>query len=609
MKLAQDIGRPRLENGAAGEELGRRLEGVLSVVTALNASAVQFTILPFADLPEMAPLVRARDDRAASRLSHWTMVMMRRPDWSSAFRGRPGDIGADISEITDDGAFCAALVSSGTDMPFGLLTMKFAADEDPAEVNTSHAIKVAQLLGQTIQQWRELRSLELDLMDQKRRTKRLARLSELDRLTRILNHHAFKAKCSELLGNPDRPGAMMLFDVDNFKSVNDIYGHHFGDIYLCAIARAIVRALPGNAIVGRVGGDEFAAFVSSAGITKSCVERLMIACTADVQRCAARLGRPNLGHISMGAALEIDNVPDVNRLIQCADAALYACKKAGRDAGLVFDPAHHENYSALLIRPRFLRALELQEVKPFFQPVIELSTGKRCGFEVLVRWLDPQRGILAPEEFEAILGEPEMAEKLAQQLFGDAFEQFALLPGHEDQTLAINLTTVDLIKRQLVFDLQVLLSKHGLDWSQLVVEVTENTMLGPINGPVFQNLADLRSRGAKVALDDFGTGYGGLSHLRDWPVDIVKLDRSYIDDMWRNKRSAVFVNALIEVARRMGLAVIAEGVEREENRQLLKDMGCQMAQGYLFSVPLAPSSFLGTDGQDHGIAEDAEEGL
>ena len=551
MKLAQDIGRPCPENGAAGQDLGRRLEGVLSVVTALNASAVKFTILPAAELPEMAPLFRARDERAASRLSRWTMGMMSRPDWNSAFRGRPGDIGAEISEITSEGAFSAALVRSASDTPFGLLTMEFAADEDPREVNTSHAIKVAQLLGQTIQQWRELRSLELDLMDQKRRTERLARLSELDGLTRILNHHAFKAKCSERLGDPDRPGTMMLFDVDNFETVNDIYSHHFGDIYLCEIARAIVRALPGNAIVGRIGRNEFAAFVSIAGITKSYVERLMMACLADVQRGTARLGKPNLGHISIGAALEIDNVPDVNRLIQCADAALYACKKAGRDAGLVFDPAHHENYSARLIRPRFLQALERQEVKPFFQPVIDLSTGKRCGFEVLVRWLDPQRGVLAPAEVKPILGEPEVAEKLTLQLFGDAFEQFAMLPGHEDQTLAINLTTVDLIKRELVSDLQVLLSEHGLNWPQLVVEVTENTMLGPINGPVFQNLVELRSQGAKVALDDFGTGYGGLSHLRDWPVDIVKLDRSYIEDMWRNERSAVFVNALIEVARRL----------------------------------------------------------
>jgi diguanylate cyclase (GGDEF)-like protein len=576
------------EGSPAAQDLERQIEGVLSVLLSPHITAAQFSPILPKGLPHLRPIAVGRQEADKIATLCWSLRLPEVPEWQAALAARPAHTRPDLVETGPNGNFTASLVTSRTGARYGILALKFAAGAKQRDIHLEYGTRAALLIGQSIQQWLELRILELELADEMRRTRRMSQLAELDGLTRILNHHAFKLKCAERIGNAEQPFAMMMIDVDNFKSVNDVYGHQFGDSYLREVALAIVRALPNTAVVGRIGGDEFAALVPVPNQqSEPYLDRLMLGCACDVQRAAARLGKPNLGHVSIGCALESSVCPDVEKLLQGADAALYANKSSGKSSGAIFDPDSHENFSAMLIRPRFLKALRNNELRPFFQPVIDLATDRICGFEVLVRWIDPQRGVLAPEEFASILAAPELAEKLTRLLFEDALEQFARRPGYQSETLALNLGTVDLIKQEFVFDLQSQLNRYAVQWRQIVIEVTENTMLGAINGPVFQNLTEMRSRGAKVALDDFGTGYGGLAHLRNWPVDIIKLDRSYVEGITRGPRDAIFARALIEIARTLGLEVIAEGIEDIETANTLRELGCQMAQGYFYS-PAAP---------------------
>ncbi|MCR8549120.1 EAL domain-containing protein [Salipiger sp. P9] len=579
------------ETSPAAQELEQRIESVLATLLSPHIGAVFFLPAPTRFLPQLAPLSLARDAADRAALGCWLARVATLTNWREALRGVVQADCPELLERGEAGTFSASVVAAGDDACFGILALKFGPDLAPGDPYLDQGPRAGRLVGQTIQQWRNARVLELELAGETRRTQRLAQQAELDGLTRLLNNHAFKLKCTETLGHSHQKQALMMIDVDNFKSVNDIYGHHFGDLYLREVAHAIVRALPESAIVGRLGGDEFAALVPRPSQCEPYLERLMLGCATDVQRAAARLGKPNLGRVSIGCSIESEACPNVEKLMQGADAALYASKKNGKGVGAIFDPESHQNLSAQLMRPRFLSALQRREIQPFFQPVIALETGRTCGFEVLVRWQDPEKGLLGPSDFTSVLEAPELAEKLTRRLFADALEHFVRRPGYRAETLAINLGTVDLIKQEFVFDLQSLLDRYSVDWHQIVIEVTENTMLGPISGPVFQNLTELRSRGAKVALDDFGTGYGGLSHLRSWPVDIIKLDRSYVTPATRSPQDEIFARALIEIAQTLGLEVIAEGVETEETAALLRGLGCDKAQGFYFARPAPPDRF------------------
>lgn len=420
---------------------------------------------------------------------------------------------------------------------------------------------------------------------EKRRAQRLAALAEMDGLSGLLNHQAFRARCNERLGDGASRHALIMVDVDRMKHVNDVYGHQFGDVYLAEIAAALKRSLPGDAVIGRIGGDEFAALVTLHAEVKDQLEAQMSRCSSDVQRVAARLGKPTLGHISIGTTAQTSPEIPLNVLIEQADAALYASKQSRCRSGEIYDAATHANFSATLIRPRFLRAIRRGELEPYFQPIIDLTTGRRAGYEMLARWNDPPRGLLVPQQFSAVFSAPELAEKLTEALLDKALAAFAGFAEAPGQTLSVNLGMADLVKPEFVFEIQTLLTRHRLRWEQIVVEVTENTMLGATTGPVFQNLTELRRRGARVALDDFGTGYGGLGHLRLWPVDMIKIDRSYVAEMRQGPSQRVIAKSLIEIAQAFNLSLVAEGVEDAPTAEMLLSMGCTFAQGYHFGRP------------------------
>lgn len=568
--------------GPAARELYERLEQVLAFCIAAGVDGAWYRPQLPPHLPRVPTLALGRDETCRRELLRWI-----EENAPLLIPGRP-PVQA-VTGTDSDAAPALLLPVTGDDgAPLGALLLLGGAELARRAELAAHA---TEILAQAIQSWQAFHVLEIDYANEARRARHLMQLAERDGLTGLLNQQAFKARCMDRIAQSTASLALLMIDVDNFKTVNDVYGHQFGDLYLQEIARALTRALPGGSVLGRIGGDEFCALIEIPSLNQQHLERLMLGCVSDVQRMAAKLGKPSLGHISIGSAIRQEGHGSLEELLIEADAALYADKHAGKTAGVTYDPDLHVNFSALLVRPRFQKALKNNEILPYFQPVVDLGNGARRGFELLARWQDPKRGLLTPGQFTSVLRAPELAEQLTFHLVDKALTGLAAQPRLDGQTLAINLGTADLVKQEFVFDLQSLINRHGVAWERIVIEVTETTMLGAVSGPVFQNLTELRRRGAKVALDDFGMGYGGMTHLQAWPVDIIKIDRSHVGRATQSPRDAVFARALIEIARALELGVIAEGVEDRETADLLRNLGCEAAQGYFFARPAPLETF------------------
>lgn len=552
------------------EELKRLVSDALEALRSDDLRAALF-------LPLLAPgrpgSVTGHTDDALRR---WTFRLLALP-------ADPSCCGPVLVMHTPKETLVAHRVEDGAGTLRGALGLRLAPTPDAAA--SDRAERAARLLANTLVQWDDLLAVEEELSGEVRQSHALSRQADRDALTALLNNRAFQRQCRQRLGTDIRQHALLLFDLDNFKTVNDVYGHPFGDQYLQTVARALLRALPAKSLLGRLGGDEFAALVALPGGDPAAVDRLMRDCFAGIEQGAANLGKPDLGGISIGCALTTAKMRNVSRLLHRADAALYASKRADEPKGAVYTPETHENFSARLMRSRFLQALENRQIQPFFQPIRSLLAGRIAGYEVLVRWIDPEKGVLEPEAFSLALSTPELSEKLCRRIIDDALSHFAGLPQSDPLWLTLNVGAGDLVRPELVEDLDRALARHGLDWTRIVIEVTETTMLGAIHGPIFRTLSALRQRGARVALDDFGTGYAGLAHLRGWPVDMLKLDRSFIQHIATSPRDAAFVSALLQIAAAFGIDLIAEGVEDEETAALLRKLGCDLVQGYHYGPP------------------------
>ena len=455
-----------------------------------------------------------------------------------------------------------------------------------------------------IQLWFSNLQIELELVAEKKRSKRLERVGQQDHLTRLNNAAAFKSRADDILGKTSQMATLILLDVDNFKAVNDVFGHPFGDRYLKQIARAMAASLPKGSIIGRMGGDEFAAFVplpmalqriqftSSRGLDewmKSFTTDVMRRCAYQVRKAIKQLSKADLGDVSMGAAIYPLQSDNLERLIELADAAVYANKGGPQNKQpLVFDADNHYAFSNRLLKRRFKRAIETGQIVPFLQPIVNLQSGEISGFEALARWHDDRLGYLVPADFRQVFKDPDMAQEVTRAVAQQAFKQLAQIRSFSQtgtERVSINLSTCELIDPQFVFAMDDMLQEAGLPWAALDIEVTEKVMMGPINGPVFRTVSEMRSRGARIALDDFGTGYGGLQHLKDWPIDILKIDRSFLTNIEETHGNRVIVKAIVEIASQLDLSVVAEGVETDAVHKFVTDLGCTAGQGYLYSRP------------------------
>lgn len=411
-----------------------------------------------------------------------------------------------------------------------------------------------------------------------------------DDLTGLANRAMLRDRVEQSLASKPRTGeavALCLGDLDGFKTVNDTLGHAVGDAVLLKVGdllRSIVR--PGDT-VARLGGDEFAVLMLDVGdpaIANEFANRV-IATLHDAGEREEHLAGIS---ISVGVAVA-DSSTSAEELISQADAAMYEAKANGKSGVEVFEPGMKtrivERFE--LIRG-FRGALERSEFHLDFQPIYSLHDARLHGFEALVRWQHPTRGLVPPLDFIPIAEETGFIVPLGRWILVEACERLAEWSGVTDMplTLAVNLSRRQLVSPHLLDDVRTALALTGIDPRQLVLEVTESVLM---QNPkqAFMALTELRALGIGISVDDFGTGYSSLSHLQRFPVDVLKIDKSFVDPLNEcEPSSTALVTSIIELAHSLNLEVVAEGIEREDQFGRLLELSCDFGQGYLMAKPL-----------------------
>jgi diguanylate cyclase (GGDEF)-like protein len=404
-----------------------------------------------------------------------------------------------------------------------------------------------------------------------------------------LNHWAARAE-------RDRSTAAVLFvDLDNFKVINDALGHDQGDRLLRSVAERLQRVLRPSDTIARVGGDEFVVFcedIESEHEALAMVERLVRALDDPFDLG----GQTQHATASVGIALgDCETEPEV--LIRNADAAMYRAKERGRARYELFDDEMRQrSVSWLETESELRRALDRGELRNMYQPIVSPTNGEIVGFEALVRWHHPDRGIVSPADFIPVAEQSGLIVPLGQEVLeqacAEAVRWNAGREGRAPLTVAVNFSPRQLSHPRAVEAVVETLERTGLAPSLLNVEITESALVDDA-AATLGTLNRFKELGIGLALDDFGTGYSSLTYVRRFPIDTLKIDRSFVDGIVGSNEDEAIVTAVLEMGRALGVHVVAEGVETEQQAARLRALGCALAQGYLFSRPVPPESVAG----------------
>jgi diguanylate cyclase (GGDEF)-like protein/PAS domain S-box-containing protein len=431
----------------------------------------------------------------------------------------------------------------------------------------------------------------LDVSDRKRMEMELERLALFDPLTGLPNRALFSDRLVQALSRRDRQvtTAVYFLDLDRFKRINDSLGHGAGDDVLREVAERLSGVVRPEDTVARFGGDEFTILCESVG---GVLEAVSIADRLQRPlRSPLRLGGAELRlSASIGVALvEADDTGDGQHLIEDADAAMYRAKERGGARTELFDSAMRENaVHAMRIEQELQRALEEDELRLHYQPGVDLATGQVVGAEALVRWQHPQRGLIVPDRFLSVAEETGLIVPLGSWVVAETcrrLSEWQSRPETAHLHLSMNLSARELTHPDVVSNVLTCVRESGIDPHALTIEVTESTAMAD-GDTGFRALRDLSSEGIRVAIDDFGTGYSSLEQLRRMPVDIVKVDRSFVSGMAADSTDREIVAAVVGMGRALKLCVVAEGIETPEQAEALRDLGCDIGQGFLFAKPL-----------------------
>ncbi len=416
--------------------------------------------------------------------------------------------------------------------------------------------------------------------------RRVLELAQTDILTGLPNRAFFLARLDEMNDQLKASGStfsILMLDLDRFKNVNDSLGHGAGDVLLRQVAQRLKSALRATDVLARLGGDEFAIILDGCENPRACATEL-------AGRIAKLVAEPFLlpGHrveigTSIGIAIAPDHGGDQEQLLKKADLALYRSKSAGRDCFTVYDEAMSAELEARSTLEGDLRdAIARCQLEVHYQPFVDADTGARRGFEALVRWRHPTRGLIPPDQFIPLAEETGLIVPLGEFVLRRACADAATWPS--DLMVAVNLSPVQFKEAELFEMICAALADSGLPPQRLEIEITESVLLerGVENHAFMERL---KSVGVELALDDFGTGYSSLSYLTAFPFDKIKIDKCFIRNLTHQPRSSAIIAAIVTLARGLDMSVTAEGVETFEEFEALKALGINFAQGYLFGRP------------------------
>jgi diguanylate cyclase (GGDEF)-like protein/PAS domain S-box-containing protein len=444
-----------------------------------------------------------------------------------------------------------------------------------------------------------------DITERKALEGELTRQAFADSLTGMPNRALFRDRLEHTIARNRRGGGritLLLVDLDDFKLVNDSLGHTAGDQLIAATALRLHQQLRAADTLARLGGDEFAVLVEDINEIEAMdlAERLLAAIRRPLRLgnrevvCSASIG------VATAKAGEGEDGPDPGELLRNADLAMYAAKGAGRDRYALFDPAM---YAGIMReaedRAELERALANDEFLVHYQPIVDLPTSRLIGVEALVRWDHPVTGVLGPNTFIPLAESTGLIVPLGRWVLRQACQQLAEWTGRFPAAAAIRVN-INLSARQfqhegLVEEVSGILAETGANPRQIVLEITESLLMQDTDSTI-STLGRLKDLGVRLAIDDFGTGYSSLSYLKRFPVDILKIDRSFVDGITTEHGDATLAEAVVQLGRALHLQTVAEGIETAEQWTTLQGLGCEFGQGYLFARPGAAeeiSSILG----------------
>lgn len=439
-----------------------------------------------------------------------------------------------------------------------------------------------------------------DLTERKGAEQQIHRLAFYDALTGLPNRRLLIEQARKALAagkRSGRQGALLIIDLDNFKTLNDTKGHDIGDLLLQQVAQRLRDSTLGAGLVARLGGDEFVVMVEdlSQDPCEAAIETEMLGkkIILALNEPYDLMGHDYRGSPSVGVALFGAGDQGVDGLLKQADLAMYQAKAMGRNTLRFFDASMQTAVEARMSLESALRSgLQRNEIIPYYQPQID-HRGKIVGAEILLRWHHPTLGIVPPDEFIPLAETTRLILPLGQWVLRRACQQLIAWsrdPALAAMTLSVNVSVVQFREADFAGTLLALIDETGVDPKRLKLELTESLLAEDVED-VISKMTRLRARGIGFSLDDFGTGYSSLAYLQRLPLEQLKIDRCFVHDVDHNANSATIARIIITLAEKLGLGVIAEGVETETQRQFLEENGCLSYQGYLFGRPVQVESF------------------
>jgi diguanylate cyclase (GGDEF)-like protein len=485
----------------------------------------------------------------------------------------------------------------------GFLGMRLvSADGDAAAIFCAIDSTARDWEDEEIRLFREIAVSALTEIELQRRTAEAERVEQQlrhdalhDRLTGLPNRSFFvervRVAVERARRNPDECFAILFLDLDNFKAVNDSFGHVAGDELLLEVARRFTGCLRSLDMLARLGGDEFALLLENIR-EPSDAARVAERLQASLQM-PVRVGEDEAyTSVSIGVAVHDDSDAHPQNLLRSADLALYRAKEQGRGRFQVFDPRMHEEaVRRLRLETDLRRALERDQFRLHYQPVVSLDTGRIVAVEALLRWEHPERGLVPPGDFIHVAEDAGLITDIGRWVLEQACRQCIIWRrDHGDdapESVWVNLSVRQLAEGDLVRQVEQVLKALHFEPQRLTLEVTESLLVENVDASL-RALRDLHALGVRVFMDDFGSGHSSLGYLDRLAIDGIKIDRHFIGHLGAGERPLQLVRTIVGLIRGLGLTPIAEGVETEEQLRLLRDMGCAFAQGFHFSRAVPP---------------------
>lgn len=481
---------------------------------------------------------------------------------------------------------CQQIKEKGhTDIPVMMIT----GLDDDASVERAYEVGAIDFITKPIK-WAVLKHRVKSVVAKVIAERKVQLLAYRDSLTNLPNRLLFADRLEQSIIRSDRGRtsmALMLIDIDDFKLVNDSFGHDAGDKLIKAVGELIAKSLRRADTIARLGGDEFAVIIEGIDGPEDAIS-IADNLTTILEHNVRLDDQETYTSASIGIAVYPEDGKDARTLLKNADTAMFRAKENGRHCFQFYKPEMSVSAMERLDLENNLKsAFENDEYLIHYQPIIDIHKNEIVGVEALLRWQHPEKGMIQPNDFVSVVEDCGLIVALGEWLIFSVCKQISVWQeaGLKDQQVSINLAARQFKEQDLVAVFTQAIAEHNIDASSLAVEVTERTLIDNAGG-VEDTLKKLRAMGIQVMLDDFGTGYASLAFLKEFPVDVVKIDRAFVIGIPDNHEDSAVVDAIAGLTRGLKLRLLAEGVENERQLDVLKSVGCQYGQGYYWSKPL-----------------------